>query len=95
MLNRFPLWLRTLLFRGRFEREMQEEIAAHLAIPTVRHLDPAANRRCEHPPDVQLVLDWRGLAFTFGSPWRSGSWSDSRRRCMRRGSPLGTKTRRR
>jgi predicted permease len=38
MLNRFRLWLRTLLFRGRLEREMQEEMAAHLARSTERYL---------------------------------------------------------
>ena len=31
MLNRFRLWLRTVLFRRRLEREMQEEMAVHLA----------------------------------------------------------------
>jgi predicted permease len=31
MLNRFRLWLRTVVFRGRLEREMHDEMAVHLA----------------------------------------------------------------
>ena len=36
MLNRFRLWLRTVLFRRRLEREMQEEMAVHLVRSTER-----------------------------------------------------------
>ncbi len=36
MLNRLRLWLRTVLFRGRLEREMQEEMAVHLDRSTTR-----------------------------------------------------------
>jgi putative ABC transport system permease protein len=38
MLNRVRLWLRVVLLRGRLEREMQEEMSAHLALATERLL---------------------------------------------------------
>lgn len=34
MLNRLRLWLRTVLFRGRLDREMREELDAHIASRT-------------------------------------------------------------
>jgi predicted permease len=36
LLNRFRLWLRTVLFRRRLEREMQEEMAGHVSRATER-----------------------------------------------------------
>src|SRR5262245_1523317 len=38
MLNRLRLWLRVVFLRGRLEREMQEEMSAHLALATERLL---------------------------------------------------------
>jgi putative ABC transport system permease protein len=44
MLNRFRLWLRTVVFRGRLEREMHEEMAAHLARSTERFIASGMTR---------------------------------------------------
>jgi predicted permease len=52
LLNRCRLWLRALLFGRRLDREMREEMAAHLARSTAeglaRGLSPAEARRAAH-----------------------------------------------
>jgi predicted permease len=52
MITRAWLWLRSILFRGRLERDMQEELSAHLRRATERFqasgLPPDAARRAAH-----------------------------------------------
>ena len=52
MMTRLWLWLRSILFRTRLERDMQEEMAAHLRTATERFeasgLAPEAARAAAH-----------------------------------------------
>ncbi len=55
MLNEFWLRLKAFLFRGKFERDLEDEVAFHLAMQEGRHraADPAATNNLAHEAALQ------------------------------------------